>query len=192
MTTDKDFKRLVRQRASKTGESYSAARRRLLESKGDNEMVTSDLRRVEKPDDGFVLHVPADCAEAPADKLNNPYELARWGSLTNDGVRRLYLVMRRPGSTGLDPRVAAEATQRNLERSFKHFVLAETTVDGRPAARLDFQMGNPSSYWGFGVWRAREYFVPVGNLVWTLGLGSSREEPDAALFEAMANGFHLL
>lgn len=34
MTTDKDFKRLVRDRASKTGESYALARRRLLSKAG--------------------------------------------------------------------------------------------------------------------------------------------------------------
>jgi bifunctional DNase/RNase len=46
MTTGKGFKRLVRERAARTGESYTAARRALLAERKENTVETVDLVEV--------------------------------------------------------------------------------------------------------------------------------------------------
>jgi hypothetical protein len=65
LTSDKDFKRLVRAEARRAGLSYAAARRRLLANPPGDAMNTPALRSVEKSEVGFTVWIPDDWAEFP-------------------------------------------------------------------------------------------------------------------------------
>lgn len=116
MTRDKDFKKVVRRRAQESGESYTEARRNVLEQNIDPHGHRSRLRRVDKPDLSFTVLVPEDWAEFPPQPTNNPYEVARFQHHEAD-ARRMCLVFRHPGSTGLSPQVPARLVRTKREAS---------------------------------------------------------------------------
>ena len=58
MTADKGFKRLVRERAERTGEAYAEARRRLLDKIKEADMA--EYRHVEDHEYGFAIDIPVD------------------------------------------------------------------------------------------------------------------------------------
>ena len=61
MTANKHFKRLVRERARRTGQSYTAALRHLRRDTIREPAMQShpiQWQRVEKPDFGYAAHVP--------------------------------------------------------------------------------------------------------------------------------------
>ena len=79
MTANRNFKRLVRARARKTGESYAAALRHFQKRIAEErQMAYPTLRRVEKPEYGFALYVPEDWRESSPDLRNSPWEVARF------------------------------------------------------------------------------------------------------------------
>jgi hypothetical protein len=188
LTSEKDFKHLVRLRAAKTGESYALARNRLLyRAHGGAGMELIELRRIEKADLGFAIHVPDDWQEFPPQLTNSPFEVARFHY--RDGGRHVCLVFRHPGSTGLDPHVPAEEERGILERkSFEHFSFEDLEISGRSAVRMDFDRADLP----IGMWWAREYFVVARNLVYILGLGSTDIADDQAVFDEMAKRFEVL
>ena len=72
MPTQKDLKRLVRGRMKKTGESYTAARARLLEKKktaGDASVVKSLDETVSRK---AATYLPPTAPRGPADQLRAP------------------------------------------------------------------------------------------------------------------------
>jgi hypothetical protein len=188
LTSEKDFKRLVRFRAAKTGESYALARTRLRYSaRGGVEMDQSAFRRVEKTDLGFAVHVPDDWPEFPPQPTNSPFEVARFHY--RDGERHVCLIFRHPGSSGLDPHVPAQEERTILDRKgFEHFSFEDLEISGRPAVRMDFDRADLP----IGMWWAREYFVVARNLVYILGVGSTDIDGDQDLFNQMATRFEVL
>ncbi|WP_345367114.1 hypothetical protein [Actinoallomurus liliacearum] len=76
MTANKHFKRRVRERARRTGESYTAALRHLRRSEAKEHAV--QWQRIEKPDFGYVVHVPHDWQEREPNLANSPWETARF------------------------------------------------------------------------------------------------------------------
>jgi hypothetical protein len=188
LTSKKDFKHLVRLRAAKTGESYALARSRLLNrALGGASMEAIELRRIEKADLGFVVHIPDDWQEFPPQLTNSPFEVARFHY--RDGGRHVCLVFRQPGSTDLDPHIPAEEERVVLERkSFEHFRFEDLEIAGRPAVRMDFDRADLP----IGMWWAREYFVVARNVVYILGLGSTDIVGDQAVFNGMAEHFEVL
>ena len=57
MTANKHFKRLVRDRARRTGESYTAALRHSRRHKAGEHLM--QRQRIEKLSFGYAVHVPA-------------------------------------------------------------------------------------------------------------------------------------
>ena len=121
MTARKNFKRLVRARARKTGESYAAALSHFDEevpaAQRNATTTLHDLRRVEKPEYGFALRVPDDWKELPPDLRNSAWEVARF-SANDPAIRarhRNCLVFRNPAPTGVDAHTAARNAQPVLE-----------------------------------------------------------------------------
>ncbi len=108
MTTDKDFKQLVRQEMRESGKSYAQARRQVLKRQPHAPTSDTGLRRVDKPELGLTVFVPEDWAEFPPQPTNNPYEVARFQH-HEANARRMCLVFRHPGSSGLSPQVPREA-----------------------------------------------------------------------------------
>ena len=187
MTTDKDFKRLVRGRSDRTGESYSAARRRLLKRRGQRVPIPN-LRRVEKPEYGFSIEVPEDWPEEPPDLNNSQYEVARFRYYDAD-ARRLTLVSRPTDDAEPQVWTAANAVRGRRQRTgFMHFSLAECEWGGGDGVRIDCDKPSDRPR---GVWTIREYLAVANGVVYILGMGTSQPIDDGPLFDEIATRFEV-
>jgi hypothetical protein len=184
MTANKNFKRRVRERAGRTGESYTAALRHLRRI--DAREHAMQWQRIAKPDYGYAVHVPHGWDERPPNLKNSPWETARFG----DPADRQHLVIvfrgpARPGSTAAE---TAEVVQVSLEAAgFGDFQITDARVAGLTGARLDCAVRDAGR-----TWAVREYFVVAGDVRFTLGCGSSVPEQDDPLFTSIADRFEML
>jgi hypothetical protein len=184
MTANKHSKRRARDRARRTGESYTTALRHLRRIDAREHLM--QWQRIEKPDFGYAVHVPQNWAEHAPDLKNSPLETARFG---DPGDRRHCLVVFRgwpmPGRNAVQ---AAERLQVTLEAAgFGRFQITRTQLAGLPAARLDCALHDAGR-----IWAVREYVVIRDGIRFVLGCGSSVPEEDDSLFTAMAERFELL
>ncbi len=184
MTANKHFKRRVRERARRTGESYTAALRHLQRS--DAEERAMQWQRIEKPDFGYAVQVPEGWEERPPNLKNSPTETARFGDPLD---RRHHLVVHRGFlRLALTPVAVAEQVRDRLESvGFGDFRIAEARVAGRDGARLDCAHHDAGR-----VWAVREYFAIRDGVRFVLACGTSVPEEDDAVFEAVAARFELL
>lgn len=132
MTERKRFKRLVRARAHKTGESYTTALRHFRTRRPeDHHMPENQWKKIARPDLGFVLSVPDDWEElAPTGAL----EAVRFGD--SSGAWRC-AVLSWPALPGSDarslavqqlPALEADANRTNLD-------IVDLTVAGLAAVQ---------------------------------------------------------
>jgi hypothetical protein len=199
MTANKHFKRKVRERARRTGESYTAALRHLRHDNAREYLMQSDpvqgdpvqgdptqWQRVEKPDFGYAAHVPHGWEEYPPNLKNSPFETARFG---DPGDRRhSVIVFRHMPRPGLSPAEHAERVQASLEATgFGDFEITEAEVAGQPGARLDCAKHDAGR-----TWAVREYFVGRDDAYFVLGCGSAVPDEDDALFTQIAERFEIL
>jgi hypothetical protein len=184
MTANKSFKRRVRERAHRTGESYTAALRHLRQL--DAKERSMQWQRIEKTDFGYAISVPPGWAEFPPNLKNSPLETARFG---DDSDRRHGVtVFRGPVRPGRTPAEIAELAQPALERAgFVDFAITDAEVGGRPGARLDCARHDAGR-----VWAVQEYFLSDGNVSFCVGCGSAVPEEDAPLFAEIVARFEVL
>jgi hypothetical protein len=182
MTANRHFKRRVRERARRTGESYTAALRHLREAKEQ----PVQWQRIEKSDFGYAVHVPADWDERPPNLKNSPWETARF---TEPGDRRhSVVVFRGPTRPGRDTAEIVEGVRVSLENGgFTESRIADAAFAGRTGVRLEC-----ARYDAGRIWAVREYFVVEDASFFCLGCGSAVPDEDDALFTAMAERFELL
>jgi hypothetical protein len=183
MTANKHFKRRVRERARRTGESYTAALRHLRRLDAQERLM--QWQRIEKPDFGYAVHVPGDWAERPPNLKNSPWETARFHQ--PDDRRHSVIVFRSPLRRGRDAAQVAEQAQTALEHSgFTDFAITETEVAGHPGALLECARHDAGR-----VWAVREYFVTRGDVGFCVGCGTAVPEEDGALFTEIAERFEV-
>ncbi|MCA1693994.1 MAG: hypothetical protein LC749_04250, partial [Actinobacteria bacterium] len=187
MTQNKDFKRLVRERTLKTGESYAAAFHQLRSTTDagppDDPIV---WRRIERAEYGYAIQIPEGWDEFPPNLRNSPWEVARYGE--KGDRRRGVVVFRNPEKPGFDARDVAEAARERLEAfGFGNFSLQDTMLGDMPAARLDFDRRDAGR-----IWAVRQYFVALEAVYLNFSPGTSTPEDDGALFDAMAERFEVL
>lgn len=183
MTANKDFKRRVRARARRTGESYTAALRHLRRVDIQERMV--QWQRVDKPEFGYAVDVPAGWIERPPNLKNSPWETARFAD--PDDRRHSVIVFRGPGWGRRDAVEVAERVRPILEGSgFVDFQIERVDFAGRPGARLDCVRHDAGR-----VWAVREYFLIREDAHYCLGCGSAVPGEDDELFTAMAARFRL-
>jgi hypothetical protein len=184
MTANKHFKRRVRERARRTGESYTAALRNLRRIDAKEQVM--QWQRVEKPDFGYAIHVPAGWEERPPDLRNSPWETARFVEPTDR--RHLVIVFRpllRPGWT---PAEAAAQVRDSLAASgFADFQISDDSVAGRPAALMECRRVDAGR-----VWALRQYFVVQDGYGLFVGCGSAAPDEDEELFTTVAGLFEVL
>ena len=195
MTADKHFKRKVRERSRRTGESYTAALRHLrrdilrepaMHSDPTNQGDPVQWQRVEKPDFGYAAHVPDDWEEYPPNLKNSPLETARFAGPADR--RHSVIVFRGMPRPGLSAAERAERAQASLEAAgFGDFEITEAEVVGQPGARLDCVKRDAGR-----IWAVREYFVGRDDSHFALGCGSSVPDEDDALFTQIAERFEFL
>lgn len=187
MTQNKDFKRLVRARALKTGESYAAAFHQLRSTTDAGAPYDPIVwRRIERADYGYAIYTPEEWDEFPPNLRNSPWETARYGEAADR--RRLVIVFRNPQMPGLDAHEVAEAVRESLEATrYGNFSLQDAILGDMPAARLDFDRRDAGR-----IWAVRQYIVALDAVYFNFGTGTSTPEDDSALFDAMAERFEVL
>ena len=187
MTQNKNFKRLVRERTLKTGESYAAAFHQLRSTTDagppDDPIV---WRRIERAEYGYAIHIPESWDEFPPNLRNSPWETARY-SETGDR-RRGAIVFRNPDMPGRNARQIAEAVRLCLEATgYGNFTLQNTMLGDMPGARLDCDKRDAGR-----IWAVREYIATLGAVYLNFGTGTATPEDDGALFDAMAQRFEVM
>jgi hypothetical protein len=183
MTANKHFKRRVRERARRTGESYTAA---LSHLRRDAEEHAMRWQRIEKSDFGYAVQVPEGWQERPPNLKNSPWETARFVDPADR--RHSVIVFRGLPHPGLQALEVAERVQFSLKSvGFGEFHISETQVAGRPGARLECAKHDVGR-----TWAVREYFVINGEVRFALGCGTSVPDEDDPLFAAMSQRMEIL
>jgi len=186
MTAGKNFKRRVRERARRTGESYTAALRHLRSSEQTVEVSAVNWQRVEKTTYGYAVLVPEGWVEREADLRNSPWETARFVDPADR--RHSVIVFRsplRPRSTAADMARRAETSLASV--GFGELAIADAEWAGRAGVRLDCAKRDAGR-----VWAVREYFAVTDGVGFCLGCGSAAPEEDEPLFAEMARTFEVL
>ncbi|HEX6470851.1 MAG TPA: hypothetical protein VF069_17250 [Streptosporangiaceae bacterium] len=185
MTANKHFKRRVRERARRTGESYTAALSHLRRS--DAQEVTMRWQRIEKTEFGYAVHVPEGWQERQPDLKNSPWETARFV----DPADRRHSVIVFRGMAMPGPLRAVEVAERvrtSLEGAgFGDFAISETSVGGRPGARIECAKHDAGR-----IWAVRQYVVVHEGVRFVLGCGTSVPEEDDPLFTVMSERLEIL
>jgi hypothetical protein len=185
MTAKKNFKRRVRARARRTGESYTAALRHLRHP-DPKETDAMQWQRVEKTQFGYAVHVPEGWVEREPDLRNSPWETARFVDPVDR--RHSVIVFRHGVGPARDAEFVAERAQTALAAGgFVDLEIVDAELGGRPGKRLDCARHDAGR-----VWAVREYFLVIDGVSFCLGCGSSMPEEDESLFAAMAGSFEVL
>ncbi len=193
MTANKRFKRRVRDRMGRTGESYTAALRHLRhldarERQVDQQQVDqqAEWQRFERPDFGYAIRVPGGWTERRPNLKNSPWETGRYVDPTDH--RRSVVVFRQPIRPGRTAGQVAEVVLPILEGvGFGAFSIEDVPVGGRPGARLNCSREDAGR-----VWAVREYFVVRDTIAFCVGCGTSIPDEDDPLFARIVDGFDLL
>jgi hypothetical protein len=185
MTAGKNFKRRVRERARRTGESYTAALRHLRSSDQPEEALAMQWQRTEKSTFGYTIQVPAGWVEREADLRNSPWETARFVDPADR--RHSVIVFRNPIGPRLGAIEMARRAQTALAASgFVDFEIAEAEWGAGVGARLDCAKHDTGR-----IWAVREYFAVTDGVGFCLGFGSAVPEEDEQLLIEMAGTFEI-
>jgi hypothetical protein len=186
MTAQKNFKRRVRERARRTGESYTAALRHLRSSDQPLEVPAMQWQRVEKTSYGYAVQVPEGWVEREADLRNSPWETARFVDPADR--RHSVIVFRHPvGPQRAAADMASGAQAALVAAGFVELEISEAELGGRGGARLDCAKHDAGR-----VWAVREYFAVNEGIGFCLGCGSAAPDEDEPLFAEMARTFEIL
>ena len=186
MTANKHFKRRVRERARRTGESYTAALRHLRSSDHLPEEPAMQWQRVEKSNFGYAVQVPQGWVEREVDLRNSPWETARF--VDPSDRRHSVIVFRNPVGPQRAALDMAERAQTSLAANgFADLAITETEWAGRPGVRLDCAKHDVGR-----VWSVTEYFAVNDGIGFCLGCGSAAPADDEPLFTEMARTFEIL
>src|SRR5437764_8813793 len=195
MTSRRSFKRRVRARAAKTGESYTAALRSFRAEPTGGTMSEYQLGRVEKPALGFAASIPVDWGEQPP---QHGVPQARWQGPVQPG---LMLTVNRISPVGASPRQIAEGTASALRAvDYQVLEVTDATVIGqRGAIMRSWIRGRDLAArtgWGDAAESERfnlsHYFVKSDGDVLCFILGAAVEVEDPALFDLLAARFELI
>jgi hypothetical protein len=202
MTAHKRFKRRVRERARRTGESYTAALRNLRHVPVQEQKMTQQhpdqpepahrtppdpgWERIEVTEFGYALHLPVGWQRRDPDLRNSPWETARFAEPTDR--RHSLIVFRSPVRPGADPTVVAERAQHALAAAlFTDFTVQPVPFAGRPGRRLDCVRHDAGR-----VWAVTQFYAVGDASAFCLGFGSTAAQEDESLFVQVAQRFELL
>lgn len=136
MTVDKHFKRLVRARAARTGESYTAARWRLRRETASSS--ASKTTRIKSADLGFSVAIPEPWQRVTHSMWGESYPALHYQVSQGDSrIADCELNSQRLGSVRDASRAAAEAVERERSDPSVRFKYTDTILGGKPAIRLD-------------------------------------------------------
>ncbi len=184
MTANKHFKRRVRERSRRTGESYTAALSHLRRMDSKEQQV--QWQRIEKPEFGYAVHLPDAWEERPPNTKNSPWETARF--IETSDRRHSLIMFRRPALRGRGAADAAEGARSALAGAgFTDFEFSSSPVAGQEGTLLSCALHDAGR-----VWSVREYFVVRDGVCFCVGCGSSIPEEDDPLFGLIAERLELI
>ncbi|MBP2704571.1 hypothetical protein JOL79_12170 [Microbispora sp. RL4-1S] len=186
MTENKHFKRRVRERSRRTGESYTAALRHLRRVDAEERhMHDTRWQRIERPDFGYAVQVPGEWDERPPNLKNSPWETARYGD-RNDRRHGL-IVFRQPMRPGRDAAEMARNVQGSLEGiGFTDLRIGDAEVAGRRGVLLTCAKHDAGR-----VMAVRHYMTTRDGVGFCLGCWTTIPDEDDAMFAVMALRFEL-
>lgn len=141
-----------------------------------------EMQHYKSSDGSFELDLPKSWTSSPADRLNSPNELIRFGSKENGW--HLLIIFRATRDPQSSPQSHAQQVQQVLAKSgFSNFVSGAATIGTRQVLTLDFD--KPVG----GTWSCRHYFFFDGPVVYTLGFGTNKRDAMFNLFDQIARSF---
>lgn len=196
MTQNRRFKRRVRARIAKTGESYTTAARRLRKSrKEEATMAENEFQTVINHDFGYSLKIPTGWRDLGPHIYNSVFEIARYlrhEPRVHDGIVNLFWDL--PGESTRQLAETGECSVFDLNRAcleeegVKDISISEVTIGGRAATRLihAYKLGDIEN------WASRSYFMSVRNTFICLNMGTSDVDADRELYDEIADSFEVL
>ena len=184
MTVDKHFKRLVRARAARTGESYTAARWHLRREAADSSAAKT--RRIRSADLGFSVAIPEPWGRVTHSMWGVSYPALHYE--VSKGASRLAdfeLNSQRLGTARDASRAAAEAIERERSDPSVRFEYADTIIGGKPAIRLDRTKARHPQAW------ERHYFLNHNDHLLMLRFGTRDRTTFEPVFDSMAASIEL-
>jgi hypothetical protein len=146
-------------------------------------MNAIELQHYKSSDGNFGLDIPKSWISSPADHLNSPNEVIRFGSHENG--RHLLIIFRATRDPQSSPQSHSEQVQQLLAKSgFSNFVSTATTIGTAQVLTPDF--ARPAVR---GAWSCRHYFFFDGTVVYTLGFGTSKRDAMFDVFDEIAKSF---
>ena len=199
MTQDRRFKKRVRARIAKTGESYSTAYQHLRKlSSEETTMAENEFQTITNHDFGYTLRIPSDWRDVGPFIYNSAFEIARYVKTADnihDGIVNIFW-----GFPGKSTRSLAETgvpssefnySQASLEREgIKKTSVSETHIGDCPATRLDWEAD--VNYRTTNFWSTRCYFMAVRDTFMCLNMGSPDPTRDRELYDEIANSFDVI
>lgn len=196
MTQNRRFKKRVRARIAKTGESYSTACGHLRKSnQEDDTMAENAFQTVINHDFGYSLRLPVGRRDVGPHIYNSVFEVARYlrnEPKIHDGIVNLFWDL--PGESTRQLAETGEKSVFDLNRTclekegVKDISIDEVTIGGRPATRLDhaYKLGDIDN------WASRSYFMAVRNTFICLNMGTSDVDADRRLYDEIADSFKVI
>ena len=186
MTHDRRFKKHVRARIAKSGESYTTALRRLRASEEQSRMnAINELQPLVEHDFGYSLLIPSSWRSYAADIHISPLEVARYmrdGPDVAPGIVNVFW-----GTRGDSPCEIAEKQKARLEnaeidgQTFKAFAIDDCrSMAGRSHVSI------PDQSW---VQLRSGCLDPTSCQFEGFNMATPNDEADAALFEMIAGSF---
>ena len=194
MTQDRRFKKRVRTRIAKTGESYSTAYSHLRKSSlEENTMAENEFQTITNHDFGYTLKIPSGWRDVGPFIYNSAFEIARYVKTDDnihDGIVNIFW-----GFPGESPRQLAETGDPSgfdysQASGVKKTSIGDALIGGRPATRLNWEVD--VNYRTTNFWSTRSYFMAVRDTFMCLNMGSPDPTRDRELYDEIANSFNAI
>lgn len=184
MTVDKHFKRLVRARAARTGESYTAARWRLRRQTASSSAAKT--KRIRLADLGFSVAMPEPWHRVTHSMWGESYPALHYEVSKGDSrLADCELNSQRLGSVRDASRAAAEAVEHERSNPSVRFKYTETVLAGKPAIRFD--RTNPRDPQA----SERHYYLNHNDHLIMLRFGTMHRTTFEPVFDSMAASIEL-
>ncbi|MFT7091118.1 MAG: ATP-dependent Clp protease adapter protein ClpS [Sulfitobacter sp.] len=192
MTRDRRFKKRVRARIARTGESYTVAYQVLRQQTSEDKSMTQQkTQTINNHDFGYTIEVPSTWRDLGPDIYNSAFEVARYlrnAPIIHDGIVNIFWGLpaesRQSAANSGDPDVF-DLNKDCLEKEGIAATVTEVMLGGRPATRLDhaYRFGDIAH------WASRSYFMEVRGAVICLNMGTSDVLKDSPVFDWIAESF---
>ena len=192
MTRDRRFKKRVRARIARKGESYTVAYQVLRQQTPEDEAMTRQkTQTINNHDFGYTIEVPSTWRDLGPDIYNSAFEVARYlrnAPIIHDGIVNIFWGLpaesRQLAANTGDPDVF-DLNKDCLEKEGIAATVTEVMLGGRAATRLDraYKLGNIEH------WASRSYFMEIRGAIICLNMGTSDLLEDAPVFDWITESF---